>query len=193
MTTTPILFHTQDYRGATIEDLNIPQALSVNPSTSIYGAIELGFENEFTYLPVIHELNKRLLGVINLEQFKQGTAQINHAKQEPTVFDYMIWFNQNTKRKYETEIRNNKNIQNGTGEGKGKGKILETTSPKTKILKPKGKRYSVLTPFSPLEDLAGFFNRGNYFAIVTNDLGNFVYGVVTPQDLMKYEQSRPKL
>ncbi|KAI5960892.1 hypothetical protein KGF57_001824 [Candida theae] len=191
------LFTTRDYRGATIEDLNIPQAISTNPTSSIYEAIEIGYEYEFTYLPVIHELNKRLLGVVNLEQFKTGSPQQpqqqKQQKQEnrdqnvqPIVFNYMLWFNPSAKRKYEQEILHKKD---DTG---SKSQVTKTT-PKTKILKPRGKRYSVLTPYSPLEDLASFFNRGNYFAIVTNDSGNFVYGVVTPQDLLKYEQSRPKL
>ncbi|KAI3403485.2 hypothetical protein KGF56_003769 [Candida oxycetoniae] len=172
-----MLFHTKDYRGATIEDLNIPHAISINPSSLIRDAIGIGFENEFTYLPVIHEVNKRLLGIINLEQFKDNYPD---DKLKPQVFHYMLWFNPKTKMKYENEIMKEK-------------KSVDNTPPMTKILKPKGKRYSVLTPFSPLEDLASFFNRGNYFAIVTNDSGNVVYGVVTPQDLMKYEQSRPKL
>lgn len=188
--TSTTLFTTRDYRGATIEDLNIPQAISTNPTSSIYDAIEIGYEYEFTYLPVIHELNKRLLGVVNLEQFKNATSQLNqnqssnHEGKEPIVFNYMLWFNPSTRRKYEHDILRKGNKSSDT---------VSNTTPKTKILKPRGKRYSVLTPYSPLEDLASFFNRGNYFAIITNDLGNFVYGVVTPQDLLKYEQSRPKL
>jgi len=203
MTSTPpptpsstTLFTTRDYRGATIEDLNIPQAISTNPTSSIYDAIEIGYEYEFTYLPVIHELNKRLLGVVNLEQFKKGSTPTQQQQQrqlssstgeqkEPIVFNYMLWFNPLTKRKYEREI-----LHRG---GNKESATVGNTTPKTKILKPRGKRYSVLTPYSPLEDLASFFNRGNYFAIITNDLGQFVYGVVTPQDLVKYEQSRPKL
>ncbi|KAI5950526.1 hypothetical protein CANMA_005186 [Candida margitis] len=185
------IFTTQDYRGATIEDLNIPLAISTNPTSSIYDAIEIGYEYEFTYLPVIHELNKRLLGVVNLEQFKANSPSSDSPSadslKEPIVFNYMLWFNPSTKRKYEQVI-----LQKNPKGGNGTNGVGNTT-PKTKILKPRGKRYSVLTPYSPLEDLASFFNRGNYFAIITNDSGNFVYGVVTPQDLSKYEQSRPKL
>ena len=172
-TGTPI-FTTRDYRGATVEDLNIPQAISTNPTSSIYDAIEIGYEYDFTYLPVIHEVNRRLLGVVNLEQFKTLSPD------KQPVFNYMLWFNPSTKRKYEQDILH-------------KSDMSKTTPPKTKILKPRGKRYSVLTPYSPLEDLASFFNRGNYFAIITNDLGSFVYGVVTPEDLIKFEKSRPKL
>lgn len=72
MATNSILFSSRDYRGSTIEDLNIPQAISINPSTSLYEAIAVGYENEFTYLPVIHEETKRLLGVINVEDIRNN-------------------------------------------------------------------------------------------------------------------------
>ncbi len=179
MSETPLLFQTRDYRGATIEDLNIPLAVSINPTTSIYEAIGIAFENEFTYLPVIHERTKRLLGVINIEELKSNGDKLKRSILAPIVKSYMIWFNQSAKRKYEQE---NKEVLSSN-----------RTAPKTTILKPRGKRYEVLTPMTPLEKLAEFFNLGNYFAIVTNGHGDFVYGVVTPQDLMKYEQSRPKL
>ncbi|KAL6452722.1 hypothetical protein SBY92_000062 [Candida maltosa Xu316] len=178
MSATPLLFHIRDYRGATIEDLNVQQAISINPSTSLSEAVFIGFENEFTYLPVIHERTKRLLGVINVEDIRNNEEKIKRSFLTPTVKNYMIWFNQKAKRDYDTE---------------SKKLVSEKTAPKTKILKPRGKKYEVLTPFTPLEDLAKFFNQGNYFAIVTNGHGDFVYGVVTPQDLMRYEQARPKL
>ncbi|CAI5758102.1 unnamed protein product [Candida verbasci] len=175
MTDNPILFHRKDYRGATIEDLNLPPAISINPSSSIYEAFKIGFEYEFSYLPVINEINKKLLGVINIDSLKH--SKIEHAKHENVlVKDYMIWFNQKSKINYEKNF--NKQIQK--------------TLPNTKIVKPtNGKRYQLLTPYTPLETLANFFNSGEYFAVITGDDGNFVYGVVTPEDLIKYEKSRP--
>ncbi|KAI5952341.1 hypothetical protein KGF54_003207 [Candida jiufengensis] len=169
------IFKTRDYRGATIEDLDLPPAISINPSTSIKDAIQIGFEYDFTFLPIIHEINKKLLGVLNLDEINNNSKINGNEK----VMKYMYWFNKSTQRKYQ----NNKEP------------TTNSTSLKTTILKPNtGKRYSVLTPFSPLEDLASFFNRdNNYFAIITNDEGTFVYGIATPEDLIKYEKSRPKL
>ena len=117
--------------------------------------------------------------MINIGELKSNGNKLKRSILAPIVKSYMIWFNQSAKRKYEQENK----------------KVLSSnrTAPKTTILKPRGKRYEVLTPMTPLEKLAEFFNLGNYFAIVTNGHGDFVYGVVTPQDLMKYEQSRPKL
>ncbi|KAM9905605.1 hypothetical protein OXX79_002062 [Metschnikowia pulcherrima] len=173
---TPSLFHITDYRGATVEDLDIRPAISVNPSTSLKRAYEVAFENEFTFLPVIHEQNKRLLGVVRLsEQKPTGTTG-----KEPLTIEHMHWFSQKAKERYAKEDR----------------KPPFETPVNSKILKPRssgGKHYKVLTPLSPLEDLGKFFNSGNYFAIITNGEGNLVYGVVTPEDLGKYEHSRPRL
>ncbi|SGZ49605.1 CIC11C00000002953 [Sungouiella intermedia] len=175
----PKLFHIIDYRGATVEDLDIRPAISINPSTALQRAIEVSFENEFTYLPVIHETNKRLLGVLNVEEFKVDPLKASKSCLKPITKNYMHWFNQKARAKYEQESTSK-----------------NTTPLNLKILKPKtsnGKKFEVLTPLTPLEGLAQFFNTGNYFAIITNGDGNLVYGVVTPEDLIKYENSRPRL
>lgn len=175
----PKLFHIVDYRGATVEDLDIRPAISINPSTTLDRAIEVSFEQEFTYLPVIHETNKRLLGVLNVEEIKMNPQKVRNSVLKPITKNYMLWFNQNARTKYEQEIT-----------------AKNTTPLNLKIFKPKssnGKKFEVLTPLTPLEELAHFFNTGNYFAIITNGEGNLVYGVVTPEDLTKYEHSRPRL
>lgn len=174
----PRLFHVLDYRGATIEDLDIRPAISISPLISLRKAFQVAFENEFTFLPVILNINKRLLGVLNMleanpELLKNGNALVK---------DHMLWFSQTAKERYLKEA------ENSGSEDK--------TPLNTKIFKPRpsgGKLYEVLTPMSPLEDLAKFFNSGNYFAIITTGEGNLVYGVVTPEDLSKYEKSRPRL
>lgn len=168
------LFLARDYRGATVEDLDIRPAISINPSTPIKRAVQVAFEHEFTFLPVIHETKKRLLGVLNVQE--QDVAKILAAKQEPLTKDAMLWFSQEAKAKYTA--------------------LKSTTPLNTKIIRPRplqGKPYEVLTPATPLETLSAFFNNGNYFAIITSDAGDLVYGVVTPEDLLKYENSRPRL
>lgn len=176
-------FTRRDYRGATIEDLNIMPAMSINPTTSITRALEISFENEFTYLPVIHEKNKKLLGVLNVEHLRNNPDLVARNDLNPIVKTFMFWFNNKARVKYEAEQKD------GTGS-------TEPTPVNTKIITPYGngsKHYTVLTPFTPLEDLAAFFNSGNFFAIITENDGKFVYGVTTPDDLRKYEKARPKL
>lgn len=177
-----VLFHIRDYRGATVEDLDIRPAISIHPLMGIQEAVEIAFENEFTYLPVIHEENKRLLGILNVEDLRNDTSKISRSFLKPIVKNYMFWFHQLSKAKYEQEH-----------ESASTSTTKPETKLKTKMLKPRGKRYDVITPLTPLEDLAAFFNKGVYFAIITNENENFVYGVATPEDLIKYENSRPKL
>lgn len=178
MKVAPSLFHTRDYRGATIEDLDIQPALSVNPITDLTLALELAYENEYTFLPVIHESNKKLLGVLNVEDLRRHPQRFKNSFLKPVVRNYMIWFHQSAREKYDKEEHSN----------------VETSS-NTTIQKPtsKGKKFKLLTPWTPLEELASFFNSGYYFAIVTNEESNFVYGVATPEDLTRYENSRPRL
>ncbi|ABN67958.1 predicted protein [Scheffersomyces stipitis CBS 6054] len=180
--TTP-QFKPRDYRGATIEDLDIRPAISINPTTSILEAEEIAYENEFTFLPVIHESNRRLLGVLNVEEVAQTLEKNPKSTLEPITKNFMLWFSQKGRENYEEEHRQTAKEPSKTP--------LNSTIYKPK--NPKGKKYHVLTPFSPLEKLADFFNTGMYFAIITNDDGDFVYGVATPEDLMKYEKARPKL
>lgn len=160
-----------------MEDLDIRPAISINPSTSLNRAFEVSFENEFTYLPVISEHDKRLLGVLNVEDLEKNKLQANASAL--ITKNFMLWFNLRAKENYE-KIAVSKN----------------STPINSKILRPRlgeGKKFHVLTPLTPLEELADFFNANNFFAIITNGAGNLVYGVVTPEDLTKYEQSRPKL
>lgn len=177
--TNPVLFHIKDYRGATVEDLDIKPAISINPTTNLNVALEIAFEHEFTYLPVIHEGNKRLLGVINIEALRTHPEKFRSSFLKPIVKHYMIWFHQRARENYEKEAHD-----------EGQATALNTT---IKTPRTKGKRFDILTPWTPLEKLAEFFNSGNYFAIVTNYEGTFVYGVVTPEDLSRYENSRPRL
>lgn len=174
----PRLFHIVDYRGAVIEDLDIRPAISINPSTTIDRAIHVSFENEFTFLPVIHEVHKTLLGVLNVEPLKADPAKVKSSTMLPIAKNYMLWFSQRARQNYESEATE-----------------ANTSTPvNSKIFRPRGsKKFEVLTPLCTLETLAAFFNSGNYFAIITNGDGNLVYGVVTPEDLIKYEHARPRL
>ncbi|CAH2351474.1 hypothetical protein CLIB1423_03S07118 [[Candida] railenensis] len=175
----PTLFHVRDYRGATVEDLDIKPAISINPSTSLAEATDIAFENEFTNLPVINETNKKLLGILNIESLKNIPKNTPVA---PVVKHYMLWFHQNARKKYEDQFSKNSST------------TVERTKLNTTIKTPtRSRKYTIVTPLTPLEELSAFFNQGNFFAIITNDEGTFVYGVATPEDLMKYENSRPKL
>lgn len=176
------MFPERNYRGLTIEDLEIKPAVSINPNTTLAEALEIAYENDFTFLPVIDHTNRKLLGVLDMgkikEQIKDGGDILN-----PYTRYHMRWFHQKARETFEEKHPQSLKASHRT--------TLTGT-----IMCPHTSgsySYRVLTPYTPLEDLADFFNSGEYFAIITNPRGTFVYGVATPDDLLKYQKRRPNL
>lgn len=54
------------YRGATVEDLDPPAALSLHPSDPIHIALLSAFEREYTHLTVVDSSTRALLGYISI-------------------------------------------------------------------------------------------------------------------------------
>ncbi|PBP22693.1 hypothetical protein BUE80_DR006599 [Diplocarpon rosae] len=54
------------YRGATVEDLDPPSALSCNPTDSISHALLAAFERDYTHLTVVSGTNRALLGYLSI-------------------------------------------------------------------------------------------------------------------------------
>lgn len=54
------------YRGATVEDLDPPAALSFNPSDPISNALLAAFERDYTHLTVVSADTRSLLGYISI-------------------------------------------------------------------------------------------------------------------------------
>ncbi|MCJ1402578.1 hypothetical protein MMC11_005798 [Xylographa trunciseda] len=59
------------YRGATVEDLDPPPALSSNPTDPISTALLNAYERDYTHLTVISENTRALLGYLNIPRLKQ--------------------------------------------------------------------------------------------------------------------------
>ncbi|CAH0048030.1 unnamed protein product [Clonostachys solani] len=54
------------YRGATVEDLDPPAALSLNPSDAISLALLSAFERDYTHLTIVDSQTRALLGYISI-------------------------------------------------------------------------------------------------------------------------------
>ncbi|KAG4426765.1 hypothetical protein IFR04_000196 [Cadophora malorum] len=54
------------YRGATVEDLDPPSALSCNPTDPISHALLSAFERDYTHLTVVSATNRALLGYLSI-------------------------------------------------------------------------------------------------------------------------------
>jgi len=59
------------YRGATVEDLDPPSALSLNPSDPVSHALMCAFERDYTHLTVVSQDTRSLLGYLSIPQLKE--------------------------------------------------------------------------------------------------------------------------
>ncbi|TNY23819.1 hypothetical protein DMC30DRAFT_257305 [Rhodotorula diobovata] len=160
-----------DYRGATVEDLQLSPALVLPVSTSIGTALQLAFERDFSILP-LHDPSSRatLLGWLAVDALKPAAERGEVDLDAPLS-----------------------SLQAGTaGEGDGSG-----SGPRAVLEFSRSRKYEVITPNTPLEDLEAFFaaqsgprGSGAQFAIVTDGARKFVLGIVTVDDLKKFAQRR---
>ncbi|KAF2085654.1 hypothetical protein K490DRAFT_67536 [Saccharata proteae CBS 121410] len=58
------------YRGATVEDLDPPPALSVSPTDPVSHALMSAFERDYTHLTVVSSDNRALLGYLSIPRLK---------------------------------------------------------------------------------------------------------------------------
>ncbi|KAL9032507.1 MAG: hypothetical protein Q9214_007941 [Letrouitia sp. 1 TL-2023] len=65
----------QKYRGATVEDLDPPPALSIRPTDSISSALMNAYERDYTHLTVISEDTRALLGYLSMPRLKELLKQ----------------------------------------------------------------------------------------------------------------------
>lgn len=60
---------------ATIEDLDLLPALTIAPETPLSQALEISYEREYSYLPVVSTKNKRLLGYLTAELLQNASKE----------------------------------------------------------------------------------------------------------------------
>ncbi|KAK3720815.1 hypothetical protein LTR37_003478 [Vermiconidia calcicola] len=85
------------YRGATVEDLDPPPALSTSPYSSIAAALFTGLERDYTHLTVIHPEDKSLLGYISIPRLRQ-LLETRAVSDDDTVEKAMIKFKRKGKQ-----------------------------------------------------------------------------------------------
>ncbi|OTB02299.1 hypothetical protein M426DRAFT_322725 [Hypoxylon sp. CI-4A] len=68
------------YRGATVQDLEPPAALSLNPSDPISLALISAFERDYTHLTIVDSETRALLGYIAIPALQ---AQLDTGKVKP--------------------------------------------------------------------------------------------------------------
>ncbi|KAL2219379.1 putative cystathionine beta-synthase [Thermoascus aurantiacus ATCC 26904] len=80
------------YRGATVEDLDPPPALSVSPNDPISSALLAAYERDYTHLTVISSTSRSLLGYLSIPRLKT-LLQEGTVKESDPVSAAMLRFN----------------------------------------------------------------------------------------------------
>jgi CBS domain-containing protein len=142
------------YRGATVEDLDPPAALSLTPNDPISLAVMSAFERDYTHLTVVDGTTRALLGYVSIPQLQAQLSE-GSVKPEDPISSAMARFRR------------------------------------------KGRKYTVITMETPLEELEEFFESApegearRDFAVVTDETRRFVMGVATRADLEEFVKRRP--
>ncbi|PWZ00745.1 hypothetical protein BCV70DRAFT_200006 [Testicularia cyperi] len=63
------------YRGATVEDLQVPPAISVPRSTPISSALRVALDHDYSQLPLVSDKNRKLLGYVQVPNLQAGVDQ----------------------------------------------------------------------------------------------------------------------
>ncbi|KAF8634845.1 hypothetical protein AX17_004093 [Amanita inopinata Kibby_2008] len=86
------------YRGAEVEDLQLPPAFCIPSSEPIVGAIEQAYERDFSHIPVL-DSKRRPLGYIDVAALKMKW-EAGLADPSDKVHMYMIKFQRNASEPY---------------------------------------------------------------------------------------------
>ncbi|RIA96881.1 pyridoxal-phosphate dependent enzyme [Glomus cerebriforme] len=140
----------EKFRAASVEDLQLPAAVTISPNATISHAIELMLDREYSQLPVI-DTHKKLIGYVSLASL-QTHLEVGEATLKDAISDWMFSFGS----------------KNGGA---------------------KRKRYQLVTPDTPLSELAKFFEKHS-FAVVTDSERKWCLGVATKYDLINFLNHR---
>jgi len=86
------------YRGAVVEDMQLPPAFSLPHDEKIGRAIELAYDRDFSHIPVLSP-QRRPLGYINVAALK-AQWEAGEASPEDPILDYMIKFQRGRSNGY---------------------------------------------------------------------------------------------
>ncbi|KAJ8509481.1 hypothetical protein ONZ45_g8352 [Pleurotus djamor] len=86
------------YRGAVVEDLQLPPAFALPMNESISRAIELAYERDFSHIPVLDK-NRRPLGYLDVPRLKEKW-EAGKANPAEKVVEYMTKFKRGASQPY---------------------------------------------------------------------------------------------
>ncbi|KXN85571.1 Cystathionine beta-synthase [Leucoagaricus sp. SymC.cos] len=154
------------YRGAVVEDLQLPPAFALPSTEPIARAVELAYERDFSHIPVLDK-NRKPLGYIDVAYLKEKWEA---GQADPVRFSVII-----AKLPCTDIIRLSQN-----------DKISKFM---VKFVRKASEPYTLVTPWSSLSELEDFL-KSNIFALVTDNERKFVLAVATSQDLENFVSRR---
>ncbi|KAI9063543.1 hypothetical protein FKP32DRAFT_1592231 [Trametes sanguinea] len=86
------------YRGAVVEDLQLPPAFALPADEAISRAIEMAYERDFSHIPVLDK-NRKLLGYIDVAALK-AKWEAGKANPDDKVAQYMTKFKRTASTPY---------------------------------------------------------------------------------------------
>ncbi|KAG5637180.1 hypothetical protein H0H81_005479 [Sphagnurus paluster] len=86
------------YRGAVVEDLQLPPAFSLPSTEAISRAIELAYERDFSHLPVL-DRHRRPVGYVDVANLKEKW-EAGQADPNSKVVDHMTKFRRTASEPY---------------------------------------------------------------------------------------------
>lgn len=87
----------EKYRAASVEELQLPAAVTVPPSATVGYALDLMLTREFSQLPVINPTNRKLMGYISLTTLT-NLMEEGRAQESDLVSQWMFSFLKKGKR-----------------------------------------------------------------------------------------------
>ncbi|KAI9723147.1 MAG: hypothetical protein M1828_004250 [Chrysothrix sp. TS-e1954] len=167
----------EKYRGATVEDLDPPPALSVSPHDPISHALMASYENDYTHLTITSPETRALLGYLSIPRLRD-----------------MI-----TKH----EVRETNSVESAMQRFVRRGRVYKVITPDTPLEElelffdgtdPGNSNITANGTFNDDSKGSNFSSRVRRkqdFAVVTDDERKFVLGVVTREDLDEFVRRRP--
>ncbi|KAJ2782792.1 hypothetical protein H4R18_002064 [Coemansia javaensis] len=144
------------YRGASIEDLQLPASVAVSEDDPMGAAIAVMAENDFSQVPVTGPA-RRLVGYLTLAA-AQALVDSGAATPDQPVRRFMLRFSGHV-----------------SSPGAATGSSSSTTP----------RQYWLITPETPLSELSRFFETHSV-AFVTDASRKFCLGIATKQDLIGF-------
>ncbi|TFK41666.1 hypothetical protein BDQ12DRAFT_678322 [Crucibulum laeve] len=86
------------YRGAVVEDLQLPPAFALPSTEAISRAIDLAYERDFSHIPVL-DRNRRPIGYVDVAKLKQKW-EAGQADPDAKVSEYMTKFKRTSNEPY---------------------------------------------------------------------------------------------